>query len=377
MTSVRIERLEVFSFPVPFNVVFRHASASRAQAENIIVAAHSDCGRVGYGEGCPRSYVTGETVAGGMAFVRDIASALADHVQDNESLCDWIHAHRDLIDKNPAAFCAAEIAILDLIGKVEQQPIEDVVGVPRLAGIFRYSAILGDAPYLAYRWQLHRYWSQGFRDFKIKVSGDLRRDRRKIGAFTRRSDPALRVRLDANNLWTSADACIRHIKALSNDVFAIEEPLQQGDLAGFKRVGESCQVKIILDESLLRPEQLEALEGDGRWLVNLRVSKMGGIIRSLAVAEKAAKKGIGIIVGAQVGETSILTRAALTVMNTHRANLIASEGAFGTHLLKRDLTSPCLMFGVGGNLDAGQAFGNGSPGLGLGVDERSLIPARP
>ena len=62
MNRMRIERLEVFRFPIPFKVVFRHSSASRAQAENVIVAAYSDCGRVGYGEGCPRSYVTGEMV---------------------------------------------------------------------------------------------------------------------------------------------------------------------------------------------------------------------------------------------------------------------------------------------------------------------------
>ena len=368
---MRIVGLEVFSFPVPFKVVFRHASASRAQAENLIVTAHSDCGRVGYGEGCPRSYVTGETVVDGVAFVRNIEDAIKDQVQDVDSLKDWILAHRNVIDRNPAAFCAVEIAILDLVGKVRQQPIEDLVGVPRLAGDFHYSAVLGDAPYLAYRWRFQRYWSRGFRDFKIKVSGDPRRDRRKIGVFRRRTDPALRVRLDANNLWTAADVCIRHLAELSYDVFAIEEPLQQDDLAGFKRVAEQCGTKIILDESLLRPEQLDMLDGDG-WIVNLRVSKMGGIIRSLEVAERAAELGVGIIVGAQVGETSLLTRAALTVMDAHRANLVACEGAFGTHLLQQDLTSPSLTFGTGGVLVAD----NDGPGLGLHIHDERLAAAR-
>jgi len=40
---------------------------------------------------------------------------------------------------------------------------------------------------------------------------------------------------------------------------------------------------------------------------------MGGILRSLAIAEQAKQIGIPIIIGAQVGETSILTRAALTL----------------------------------------------------------------
>ena len=48
----------------------------------------------------------------------------------------------------------------------------------------------------------------------------------------------------------------RHVAALPHEVYAIEEPLRAGDLAGFERVGVECGVKIILDESLLRAEQL-------------------------------------------------------------------------------------------------------------------------
>ncbi len=103
---------------------------------------------------------------------------------------------------------------------------------------------------------------------------------------------------------------------------------------------------------------------------------MGGIIRSLEVAQKAGQRGIGIIVGAQVGETSILTRAGLTIMSAIRPNLVASEGAFGTHLLQRDLTSPSLMFGAGGVLDAERAVGVGDPGFGFHVDNNCLTPAK-
>ena len=371
---MRIKRLEVFRFPVPFKIVFRHASATRAQAENLIVAAYSDCGQVGYGEGCPRRYVTGETVEGGVAFIREHAAALTDAVEDEHSLRTWTGSHRTLIDQNPAAFCAVEIALLDLIGKVKQCPVEDLVGVPRLAGKVTYSAVLGDASSVAYWWQFRRYWKQGFRDFKVKVSGNLRRDHGKMRVFKNRADPLLRVRLDANNLWTSADACISHVKALSHGVFAIEEPLQKGDLEGFERVGEACRTRIILDESLLQIGQLEALVAVDRWIVNLRVSKMGGIIRSLDVAAKATALGIGIIIGAQVGETSLLTRAALTVMNAIRSNLVASEGAFGTHLLQQDLTSESLTFGAGGTLLVKNVGSNALPGLGLHVRPRVLVP---
>ena len=368
---MRIERLDVFSFPVPFKAVFRHASASRSHAENLIVAARSDDGITGYGEGCPRDYVTGETVEGGAAFIRRHAQAIGDEVTDGPSLRAWADAHRNEIDEHPAAFCAIELAVLDLLGKAEGVPVEDVVGVPRLDGSFTYSAVLGDSPYLVYRLQFFRYRRKGFTDFKVKVSGDLGRDRRKLGVFRNKRGPELSVRLDANNLWSSADDCIAHLNALGGGVFAVEEPLAVGEFAGFERVSEACGVRIVLDESLLRASQLDGLGSPERWIVNVRVSKMGGIGRSLEVVERAASLGMGVIVGAQVGETSILTRAGLTVMQAARPSLVASEGAFGTHLLREDLTAESLMFGDGGVLKAPDS---GAPGLGLAVREGMLVP---
>ena len=370
---MRIQRLEVSSFPVPFRTVFKHASASRAQAENLIVAAYSDAGEVGYGEGCPRRYVTGETVEGGAAFIRKYTASIIESVTDVRSLRAWAENHREVIDQNPAAYCAVEISVLDLLGKVNEVPIEDLLGLPRLSGRFTYSAVLGDSPYLAYWWQFRRYWMQDFRDFKVKVSGNPGRDRRKMGVFRKRKDPKLQVRLDANNLWASADECVRHVSAFPHEVYAIEEPLREGDLEGFDRVGQGTGAKIILDESLLRVEQLDTLGNPERWIVNLRVSKMGGIMRSLEVAERAASSGLGVIIGAQVGETSILTRAGLTVMHAARPNLVASEGAFGTHLLHHDLTSECLMFGNGGVVLVNHTGMGSAPGLGLAVQRGELV----
>ena len=371
---MRIQRLEVFSFPVPFRTVFRHASASRARAQNLIVAMHSDSGEVGYGEGCPREYVTGETVDSAAEFIRKHADSIIDSVTDVQTLREWATAQRDAIDQNPAAFCAVEIAALDLLGKTRAAPIEEILGLPQLTGRFPYSAVLGDSPHLAYWWQFRRYWKRGFRDFKVKVSGNLERDRRKMRPFRNRSDPTLKVRFDANNLWASPEECIRHVTALPHEVYAIEEPLLQGDLAGFRRVGVECGMKIILDESLLRAEQLDGLEHPEQWIVNIRVSKMGGIMRSLEVARRAAASGIGVIVGAQVGETSILTRAGLTVMHGACSNLVASEGAFGTHLLRRDLTSESLMFGQDGAVVAERDGVGGGPGIGLEVRSQDLVP---
>ena len=371
---MRIESVDVRRFPVPFRLVFRHASASRSEAANVIVAARGPDGTTGYGEGCPREYVTGETVESAAAFIEKHKPSLIRQVEDLEGLRAWIRAHGDEIDANPAAFCALEIALLDLLGKIEQQPIEGLLGISRLSGTFSYSAVLGDASLSAYRQQAEQYWSMGFRDFKVKVSGDAEKDRRKLALLTCHGDADLRIRLDANNLWRDAADAIGYLKSLDAHVFAVEEPLQSGDLNGFRQVARECAVKVILDESLVRARQLKALDDPECWIVNLRVSKMGGIIRSLEVAQEATRRGVGLIVGAQVGETSILTCAALAVMNEHRQSLVAAEGAFGTLLLEQDLTDPCLMFGRQGRLASGAEWDRTRPGLGLRIKENLLTP---
>ena len=363
-----VARFETYSFPVPFKAVFRHASASRDRAENLIVAAYGDDGEVGYGEGCPRAYVTGETLATAQAFIAEHADGLARATADVAGLRTWADAHRDAIDANPAAFCAMETAALDWLGKRLGQPVEALLGQPPLAGDFRYSAVLGDAPYPAFWWLARRYRRQGFTDFKIKVSGALRRDQRKMRTLA--GSP--RLRLDANNLFADAAEAAAYFQHLPGSVFAIEEPVQAGDLDGCRRVGDATGARIVLDESLARAEQLPALDDAERWIVNLRVSKMGGLLRSLQVVEAARACGVGVVVGCQVGETSILSRAALAIMRALGPALLAAEGAFGTHLLQRDLATPSVMFGVGGVLDTA-SLRRDVGGFGLRIDSRELV----
>ena len=207
---------------------------------------------------------------------------------------------------------------------------------------------------------------------------DVGRDRRRLGVFASRAGRRLRLRVDANNLWTSPEECQAHLDSMPATPFAIEEPLQPGDLEGCRQIAKRMGTKIILDESLARAGQLEALDDPARWIINLRVSKMGGVIRSLEVVREAARRDVGVIVGCHVGETGILSRAALGLMQAAGDRLVAAEGAFGTQLLRRDLTTPSLRFDRAGRLDLSRIADMGETGFGLGLDpEAELIPLDP
>ena len=107
---------------------------------------------------------------------------------------------------------------------------------------------------------------------------------------------------------------IAALRRLAFPFFAIEEPIGRNRHAELPDIARALNCRIVLDESFVRRDQLALLsEPRSQWIVNVRVSKMGGLIRSLQVVEAARRHGVDVIVGAQVGETSLLTRAALPV----------------------------------------------------------------
>jgi muconate cycloisomerase len=129
---------------------------------------------------------------------------------------------------------------------------------------------------------------------------------------------------------------------------AIEQPVRADDVAGMKRVRNESGIPVMADESLVTIDQARRLIELGACdLFNIRLSKNGGITGSLAIAKLAQETGIKIQVGAQVGETAILSAAGRTFA-AHLPALEFAEGSFGTWLLAEDITSENIAFGYGG-----------------------------
>lgn len=342
LVSLGMEQLDI-----PFRVEFQHSSASRDSTEAVLVTATDSVGRKYLGEGCPRSYVTHETLETAQLFFNQVQAELMALSTVGE-LQEWCVPNTAIIDENPAAFCAIEMALLQAFAGASQQTVESLLQLPELSGEFLYTAVLGSSERQNFSRQLHQYLALGFRNFKVKLFGEMEIDRENLHQLQAQLAGPDRLRADANNLWSNADQALDYLERIELSLFAIEEPVGAGDMGGCIRIAQKLGVKIILDESLIRLAQLDQLEHTAEhWIVNLRISKMGGILRSLAVARRARQLGIPIIIGAQVGETSLLTRAALTVANCCRDILLGQEGGFGTYLLERDIIDPPIMFAKG------------------------------
>jgi L-alanine-DL-glutamate epimerase-like enolase superfamily enzyme len=354
---MRAMRLRFASFPFPFRTRFEHAAAARDVAENVIVVAEDEAGHAGLGEGCPREYVTGETQQSALAALARWKSAGIEALDRRATLEEWMAEHAADIDANPSAFASVELALLDVFARRERASLERFLNVEEPAAPPRVSAVYSAGSTPKFWWQAARFNLYGMRDAKLKVSGDRARDRtraRTLACFGR-------VRVDANNLWRSAAAACEALEQLRGAAWAVEEPLAARDFGGLAAVGERTRLKIVLDESATRLADLDRVEAGASYILNARVSKHGGLLRTLAMIRAARGRGFGVIVGAQVGETSILARAALVAARAAGSALVGFEAAYGLRLLERDATTVSLGFGFGGRVTAAAIgpFGSG------------------
>ncbi|MFT5449265.1 MAG: L-alanine-DL-glutamate epimerase-like enolase superfamily enzyme [Gammaproteobacteria bacterium] len=211
---------------IPFKQAFAHASASRSSGHSVWVEACDDVSHNGFGEGCPREYVTGETLEDSIAFVAQHQRQWISAITDCSSLASWVDERRELIDRDPAAWSAVERALLDLFARTAGCSVEHVLGLPDLHGVFRYSAVLGDACKERCAVKLSRYVHAGFTDFKIKLNGGSARGIGKIEALRETGIASTAVRAGAHNLWSEADQAIDYLSALVFPFTALEEHLE-------------------------------------------------------------------------------------------------------------------------------------------------------
>jgi len=348
--------IEVQPLCVRLKAIVRHAGASRNEGESVWVKAERK-GITGYGEGCPRSYVAGDDLESSVLWVQDMFSAGKVHFNTFEDVKKWVKKNSNLIDRYPSAWCATEMALLDLFSREKNCSVETLLGMDGYERRGRYTAVLGDNKIWKFTNLADQYLIRGISDFQIKINGKLEKDRAKLEILEdlckQHNVPDVRIRLDANNLWAGRpEEAINYLKALNGPVFAIEEPVGACDAKDISQVSTATGLPVILDESLCTLDDLSHyINLPGNFIANIKISRVGGIIRTLKMIKELKKLGWPIIIGCHVGETSLLTRAALIPAHAAGENLIAQQGAFGDYLVEREPVDPILKFGRNGMLD--------------------------
>ncbi|MEO1262872.1 MAG: enolase C-terminal domain-like protein [Bacteroidota bacterium] len=349
--SLRAKELQL-----PMRTTFKQASSVRNVGESIWCEANRGK-QTGLGEGCPRKYVTGENLGGAMNWLNTKIPEIQLGCRSLPGLKEWINNYRSEIDENPAAFSAIEIALVELFAKEKKSSVEKLVGLNSPCRIYQYTGVLGDSSEKKYTAMAQRFFKMGFTDFKIKVNGALDTDNKKLKIVhqlaAQNNIPEIRIRLDANNLWKgNVDAAIGHLSKLDYPIFGIEEPVAPKNYEALEKISSTLGVAVILDESICNLNDLNRLDPVlNNYIANIKVSRIGGLLRSLELIDALKARDKKIIIGAHVGETSILTRAGMCAANAAGNHLVAQEGGFGLLLLEKEPVGPSLMIGPKGQID--------------------------
>jgi L-alanine-DL-glutamate epimerase-like enolase superfamily enzyme len=220
--------LRFHTLHIPFRQRFRHASAERNATSSLWIEAIGEDSQVGVGESCPRSYVTGETLDTARTFFADSHAEVIAEIRDAATLRAWIAVNARRIDRHPAAWCAFELALIDLFARQAGQTAEDWLGLPDTAGTFQYSAVLGDSDPNTFAATFARYRDIGMTDFKLKLTGDLGRDREKLAALEGCRDSGCPTASRCQQPVQDATTAHGYLIGLDAPAFAIEELLATG-----------------------------------------------------------------------------------------------------------------------------------------------------
>jgi L-Ala-D/L-Glu epimerase len=377
-----VTELQLFAVDLPFKVAFRHAAAARTTSESLFLRVGLDDGTQGWGESLPRAYVSGERREEAFTLLRDtiLPALLGRTFQspaevgtflekcDGQAPTEWV---RPEIPQT-SAWCSVDLALLDAFGRAFGKPAS-LGGPPPAADAlrrYRYSGVVSAGRGWPYAVSLLKMRAFGFPQVKLKVERDgagraARTARRLLG---RRTD----LRVDANMAWTVEQAleAIGELRAVGIQSF--EQPIAADDLSGLARLVAESSAGIVADEGLTHRESLRALISHRACTgANVRISKCGGLIGAYARCREALEAGLMLQVGCQVGESSLLSAAHLTLLQALAPltpGVRYAEGCFGGHLLREDPVTPSVQFGYGGRPPRRPA----GPGLGVQVDRAML-----
>ena len=360
-----VTELHLFAVDLPFKVAFRHAAAARTTSDSLFLRARLDDGTEGWGEcAASRLRLGGEPRAGvraacgtqilpalvGRSF-RSLPEAVSFLEKcDGKAPPEWVAPEVP----QTSAWCSVDLALLDAFGRASGEPVRPAAGVPApSAAALRGTATAGSRP-PAEGWSLRCRCSScapsgsPTSSSSSSTTGPCRRPGRLGGCSAAGSSsgstptwPGTSIRPSRSSASSKRSGSARSSSRSPAD-----------DLTGLARLVRESSAQIMVDEGLTDRDSLQRfITHQACTAVNVRISKCGGLIGAYARCREALDAGLMLQVGCQVGESSLLSAAHLTLLSALAPltpGVRFAEGCFGRHLLREDPASPLVQFGYGG-----------------------------
>jgi L-alanine-DL-glutamate epimerase-like enolase superfamily enzyme len=253
--------------------------------DSTVIAVETDVGLVGYAECCPlgSAYLP--------AYARGVRAGLEEIgpkvIGLDPTDLGVLNRHMDSVLRgHPYVKAPIDIACWDILGKASGLPVYKLLGGAAQERIALYRAISQEAPEAMAR-KIAGYKAEGYTKFQLKVGGDADQDIDRIRETRAVLDRRDILVADANTGWTRAEAARIAASVADVDVY-IEQPCPTYEEC--LSVRRRTSRPFVLDEVIDGVGTLtRALADDAMDIVNLKISKVGGLtnarlMRDLCVA---------------------------------------------------------------------------------------------
>ncbi|SKB51581.1 L-alanine-DL-glutamate epimerase [Salegentibacter holothuriorum] len=283
-------QLEFHSFNLELKNTFTISHGSRDFQPTLIVSL-SDRGFTGYGEATATSYY-GVSIEKMQADILKIEGLITENILlEPEDLWELTYPH---LKDNPFALCALDIAMHDLHGKRNGQPLYKLWGlnldhIP----LTNYTIGIDSVEKMAQKikefpWPLYKI-KLGTED-DVAIIKELRKHTNSV------------FRVDANAAWT-VDQAIENAKALKElNVEFLEQPLKTNDWEGMERLYKESVLPLIADESCIEESDVEKCAGYFHG-INIKLTKCGGLTPGKRMILKGKSLGLKVMVGCMTEST--------------------------------------------------------------------------
>jgi glucarate dehydratase len=361
---MRIAKLETWIVSVPYRHVEVSRRVQRAGVTDTIIRLTADNGLVGWGE-CP----SGPDAASVEQAVRSAAPFLLGRDPWDKEAIAWEFYQTALWHLRPMtgnfAFGGIDQALWDLCGKECGQPLYRLLGGAQREEV-NYFYYLGRGSPAELEQQCADGVRRGYTCFYLKVGVDTQAEMEMLAAIRAAIGPERKIRLDANEGWTLAEA--RRILTRWHDAFDIdfaEAPVPIEPLENMRDLRQSVPVRLSANEGLWRcSDALRVIRSRCADVLCFSNYWVGALRWFCTLCQLAHWEGLGVCKHTH-GELGIAAAAGQHLM---LAIPNAIDGCQQTAAMMQDdiLTSPLP-------IAEGPTWGRiNQPGLGIEVDEDKL-----
>ncbi len=291
---MKIAQIAAFQVDLPLREGSYHWSGGKSVEvfDSTIVRVTTDQGLVGYGEVCPLGPAYLPAYAAG---VRTGLTELIPHLigLDPRQLGILNQRMDTVLKGHPYVKSAVDMACWDVLGQAAGLPVCELLGGRYGDDFVLYRAISQQSPE-AMADNVAAYRAQGYRRFQLKVGGNPDTDIRRIQAVAQRLEPGDRLVADANTGWLKHEA-LRVVRAVRDVDVYIEQPcLSYEECLSVRRHTDH---PFVLDESIDSIDALLRADADlAMDVVNIKISKFGGLTRARLARDLCVARGIAMTI---------------------------------------------------------------------------------